>query len=185
MARCSASCLRVRGGFSEKAGASEVRHGKRRHITVDRDASRRFGLTHQFSFWVSGAILSSTPSFSGGAVSAGSKLDQPGRRDDIPRSLMLKTPLTVLLVLRCFILPSLGDAGAVSSTAESTLVKDGCSWTSADIVAVWLIGMWDVLGTGRYAGRQASRRTLGAVVSGTDDCWLAGWMGEEKGELLC
>ena len=35
-----------------------------------------------------------------------------------PRSLMLKTPLTVLLVLRCLILLSDGEAG-VSSTAES------------------------------------------------------------------
>jgi hypothetical protein len=34
-----------------------------------------------------------------------------------PRSLMLKTPLTVLLVLRCLILLSDGEAG-VSSTAE-------------------------------------------------------------------
>lgn len=118
-------------------------------------------------------------------MSAGSKLGQAGGQDDIPRSLMLKTPLTVLLVLRCFTLPSLGDAGAVSSTAESTLVKDGCSWTSADIVAGWLVGMWDVLGAGWYEGKQASRRTSGAVVSGTDDCWLAEWMGEEKGELLC
>jgi hypothetical protein len=49
-----------------------------------------------------------------------------------PRSLMLKTPLTVLLVLRCLILDSLGEAGA-SSMAESTLLNGTC--TSADMMA--------------------------------------------------
>jgi len=52
----------------------------------------------------------------------------------IPRSLMLNTPLTVLLVLRCRILDSVGEAGA-SSMAESTLDKvDKGSCTSADMM---------------------------------------------------
>ena len=56
--------------------------------------------------------------------------------DDVPRSLMLNTPLTVLLVLRCLTLDSLGEAGA-SSMAESTLDKvDMGSCTSADMLAV-------------------------------------------------
>lgn len=45
---------------------------------------------------------------------------------------MLKTPLTVLLVLRCLILLSVGDAG-VSSMAESILLR-GWVWISADMV---------------------------------------------------
>jgi len=45
---------------------------------------------------------------------------------------MLKTPLTVLLVLRCLILLSVGEAG-VSSMAESTLLR-GWVWMSADMV---------------------------------------------------
>lgn len=44
---------------------------------------------------------------------------------------MLKTPLTVLLVLRCLILLSVGDAGA-SSMAESTLLR-GWVTMSADM----------------------------------------------------
>lgn len=59
-----------------------------------------------------------------------------GRREEpsIPRSLMLNTPLTVLLVLRCRILDSVGEAGA-SSMAESTLDKvDKGSCTSADMM---------------------------------------------------
>ena len=52
---------------------------------------------------------------------------------------MLNTPLTVLLVLRCLTLDSLGEAGA-SSMAESTLDKvDMGSCTSADMMAVCLI----------------------------------------------
>ena len=39
----------------------------------------------------------------------------------LPRSLMLKTPETVLLARRWRILASVGDAGSVESTAESTL----------------------------------------------------------------
>jgi len=54
---------------------------------------------------------------------------------------MLKTPLTVLLVLLCLGLLSLGEAGA-SSMAESTLVKEGCSCTSADIVGVGVAVRW-------------------------------------------
>jgi hypothetical protein len=47
---------------------------------------------------------------------------------------MLKTPLTVLLVLRCLILLSVGEAG-VSSMAESTLLRlRGWVWVSADMV---------------------------------------------------
>lgn len=45
---------------------------------------------------------------------------------------MLKTPLTVLLVLRCLILLSVGEAGA-SSMAESILLR-GSVTTSADMV---------------------------------------------------
>ena len=45
---------------------------------------------------------------------------------------MLKTPLTVLLVLRCLILLSVGDAG-VSSMAESTLLRE-CVSIAADMV---------------------------------------------------
>jgi len=57
---------------------------------------------------------------------------------------MLKTPLTVLLVLRCFGFLSLGDPG-VSSMAESTLLKDGlCSCTSAAIVFVISRGLGKV-----------------------------------------
>jgi hypothetical protein len=48
-----------------------------------------------------------------------------------PRSLMLKTPLTVLLVLRCLILLSDGEAG-VSSTAESTLLR---GWVAISMAA--------------------------------------------------
>lgn len=60
--------------------------------------------------------------------------DEDEDEDDVPRSLMLKTPLTVLLVRRCLTLASEGEAGA-SSTAESTLVKVWwASWTSADMV---------------------------------------------------
>ena len=52
---------------------------------------------------------------------------------DSPRSLMLKTPLTVLLVRRCLGLDSPGEAGA-SSMAESTLLNGAlCSCTSAAI----------------------------------------------------
>lgn len=52
---------------------------------------------------------------------------------------MLKTPLTVLLVLRCLILLSVGEAGA-SSMAESTLLKGGaCSCTSAAIVVMVML----------------------------------------------
>lgn len=51
---------------------------------------------------------------------------------------MLKTPLTVLLVLLCLGLISLGDAGA-SSMAESTLDRGAVSCTSADILAVGLV----------------------------------------------
>lgn len=47
---------------------------------------------------------------------------------------MLKTPLTVLLVLRCLILLSVGDAGA-SSMAESTLLREWV-WMSADMVGM-------------------------------------------------
>lgn len=68
-----------------------------------------------------------------------------GRRCSIsPRSLILKTPLTVLDVLRCLMgLLSLGDAGA-SSMAESTLLRG--MWapsTAADmaVVCVRLIGL--------------------------------------------
>lgn len=50
---------------------------------------------------------------------------------------MLKTPETVLLVLRCPFFASVGDAGAVSSMAESTLLKGTC--TSADMVAGWMV----------------------------------------------
>lgn len=47
---------------------------------------------------------------------------QPGD-DNSPRSLMLKTPETVLLVLRCLIsFLSLGEAGT-SEMAESTLLR--------------------------------------------------------------
>jgi hypothetical protein len=53
-----------------------------------------------------------------------------------PRSLMLKTPLTVLLVLRCLILLSDGEAG-VSSTAESTLLRGWVISMAADMVG-WL-----------------------------------------------
>ena len=67
---------------------------------------------------------------------------QAGSEDNthqhIPRSLMLKTPDTVLLVLRCLIsFLSLGDAGT-SEMAESTLLKSALveSWTSAAIVSV-------------------------------------------------
>ena len=52
----------------------------------------------------------------------------------IPRSSIRNTPLTVLLVLRCLGLLSLGEAGA-SSMAESTLLKVACSCTSAAIVS--------------------------------------------------
>jgi hypothetical protein len=44
---------------------------------------------------------------------------------------MLKTPLTVLLVLRCLILLSDGEAG-VSSTAESTLLR---GWVAISMAA--------------------------------------------------
>jgi hypothetical protein len=56
-----------------------------------------------------------------------------------PRSLMLKTPLTVLLVLRCLILLSDGEAG-VSSTAESTLLR---GWVAISMAAdmVWMAGV--------------------------------------------
>jgi len=55
---------------------------------------------------------------------------------------MLKTPLTVLLVLRCLILLSVGEAG-VSSMAESTLLREWV-WMSADMVGVEvrLVGWW-------------------------------------------
>jgi hypothetical protein len=49
---------------------------------------------------------------------------------------MLKTPLTVLLVLRCLILLSDGEAG-VSSTAESTLLRGWVISMAADMVE-WL-----------------------------------------------
>jgi hypothetical protein len=52
-------------------------------------------------------------------------------RLNLPRSLMLKTPLTVLLVLRCLILLSDGEAG-VSSTAESTLLR---GWVAISMAA--------------------------------------------------
>ena len=86
---------------------------------------------------------------------------------------MLKTPLTVLLVLRCFTLLSVGDAGTVSSTAESTF--ESGSWTSADIVEAvdrgWRDGVeWD--------DRQAA--VSDAVVRNR---LLAGWQWEEEGEL--
>jgi len=46
---------------------------------------------------------------------------------------MLKTPLTVLLVLRCLILLSVGEAG-VSSMAESTLLRGWVMSMAADMV---------------------------------------------------
>jgi hypothetical protein len=58
---------------------------------------------------------------------------------------MLKTPLTVLLVLRCLILLSVGEAGA-SSMAESTLLRGWLVTTSADMIddgvgaESWLFG---------------------------------------------
>lgn len=118
------------------------------------EESRQDGLrAYHPSFWVSGAILSSTPSFSvighnsvswaahtlvKGAVCRWC-MDREREREreeepSIPRSLMLNTPLTVLLVLRCRILDSVGEAGA-SSMAESTLDKvDKGSCTSADMM---------------------------------------------------
>merc|ERR1711904_260550 len=71
----------------------------------------------QLSFCVSGASLMSTFSFS--------------------RSLMLKTPWTIPLLLRCLVgFASDGEAGA-SSTAESTLLKGAVgSCTSAAIVVM-------------------------------------------------
>ena len=56
---------------------------------------------------------------------------KPASRLNSPRSLMLKTPLTVLLVLRCLILLSDGEAG-VSSTAESTLLR---GWVAISMAA--------------------------------------------------
>lgn len=72
---------------------------------------------YQLSFCVSGASLISTFSFS--------------------RSLMLKTPSTILLLLRCLVgFASDGEAGA-SSTAESILLKGAVgSCTSAAIVVI-------------------------------------------------
>jgi hypothetical protein len=60
---------------------------------------------------------------------------------------MLKTPLTVLLVLRCLILLSDGEAG-VSSTAESTLLRgwvismaaDMIGWLERSEAVGWLVG---------------------------------------------
>lgn len=46
---------------------------------------------------------------------------------------MLKTPLTVLLVLRCLILLSVGEPG-VSSMAESTLLRGWVISMAADMV---------------------------------------------------
>jgi hypothetical protein len=55
--------------------------------------------------------------------------------------LILKTPLTVLLVLRCLILLSVGEAG-VSSMAESTLLRGWVTISAADMVGVgvsWVV----------------------------------------------
>lgn len=103
------------------------------------DAHGDANYSYQFSRWVSGAIFSSTPSFSGGDVSTLPKGKRQTMRDDSPRSLMLKTPLTVLLDRRCLGLISLGDAGA-SSMAESTLVNG--SWTSADMMVGVMGNCW-------------------------------------------
>jgi hypothetical protein len=50
---------------------------------------------------------------------------------------MLKTPLTVLLVLRCLILLSDGEAG-VSSMAESTLLRGWVAISMAADMVGWL-----------------------------------------------
>ena len=79
----------------------------------------------------------STFSFSEMTVSTLSLAGSSGVRhwdSSLPRSRMLKTPLTVLLVLLCLVLLSLGEAGA-SSMAESILLRLA-SVTSADIVNV-------------------------------------------------
>lgn len=47
--------------------------------------------------------------------------------NDIPSSLMLKTPDTVLLVLRCFILFSIGLEESPSEVAESTCSRSSPS----------------------------------------------------------
>lgn len=104
--------------------------------------------TYQLSFCVSGAIARSTFSFSARNVSLLFRkirvmLCKPGfmrMGAHSPRSLMLKTPLTVLLVLRCLILLSVGEAGA-SSMAESTLLRGWVTSMAADMAGgvSWLV----------------------------------------------
>ena len=112
-------------------------------------------LTYQFSFCVSGAILRSTPSFSAQLSAhrccwpygAGQLCLATGHHS--PRSLMLNTPLTVLLVLRCLGLLSDGEAGT-SEMAESTLLR------SSEV----LIAMSADIVTGRVTWFRISTRLL-------------------------
>lgn len=93
--------------------------------------------TYQFSFCVSGAILSSTPSFSAHIISTYHPREHRRQAQNSPRSLILKTPDTVLLVLRCLgSFLSLGEAGT-SEMAESTLLRSAfVSCTPAAMMTV-------------------------------------------------
>lgn len=86
--------------------------------------------THHPSFCVSGAICNSTFSFSDTCQLL---IIWPLEQQSLPRSLMLNTPETVLLVLRWLIFDCLGEAlpGSMAE-AESTLDKGSpCCATSA------------------------------------------------------
>lgn len=61
---------------------------------------------------------------------------------------MLKTPLTVLLVRRCLILDSVGEAGA-SEMAESTLLR-GSVFDCTSAAIVWVLS--DTSGMSKYKG---------------------------------
>jgi hypothetical protein len=124
--------------------------------------------TYQLSFCVSGAIARSTFSFSARNVSllfrSSKRYISALRSADAhsPRSLMLKTPLTVLLVLRCLILLSVGEAG-VSSMAESTLLRGWVTISAADMVdeVSWVVCWVSLVGVRLVKLMVAGERSLG------------------------
>lgn len=125
-------------------------------------ARLRKSFTYQLSFCVSGAIWRSTLFSSVGVVSFGYRPIQVARYQWYePKSSILKTPDTVLLVLRCLILDSIGEASpSPMAEAESTLDK-GIS-ISADMIDEELVGWWSLSEASemeRYRGQLVDKGT--------------------------